>query len=215
MTNPAATTFSSAQWQAKVEELQGQHQLELLQQQEEHLRLLHQLKAQLIKDIADANASGEAVPDPSQLLQALFLTEEIHTQAVPRTAEGQAISGDPLQSDVASQLTSRYTASPSRTSCAPSPAKTTEPSAGQRCDYVDSLPRTPTHVGPPECMPADPRTPPSNRSLAQVCVLERDVSSENIIFRGKFYRFPWAPPRVSTRFTRPRGATLQNSNVQP
>lgn len=180
MTNPAETTFSSEQWQAKVEELQVQHQLELLQQQEEHLHLLQQLKAQLIKDIADANASGEAVPDPSQLLQALFLTEEIPTQAVPRIAEGQVISSDPLQSDVEfeSQWTSlgalsisRYTASPSRTSCAPSPAKTTEPSAGQRCDDFDSLPRTPARVSTPECVPADPSTPVSNRHPAQVCVI--------------------------------------------
>ena len=157
-----------------------QHQLELLQQQEEHLHLLQQLKAQLIKDIADANASGEAVPDPSQLLQALFLTEEIPTQAVPRIAEGQVISSDPLQSDVEfeSQWTSlgalsisRYTASPSRTSCAPSPAKTTEPSAGQRYDDFDSLPRTPARVSTPECVPADPSTPVSNRHPAQVCVI--------------------------------------------
>lgn len=210
MTNPGST-ISPEQWQSKVEELQAQHQLELLQQQEEHLRLLQQLKAQLLQDIADTNASGEAVPDSSQLLQAL-LKEKVSSQTFCHPVGGLPIFGDPLQSYAEFQPISlgthsgRGTTSPSSAfavSCTPSPTKTND---GQRCDTIVSIPHTPTRISTPECPSFSISHTPQHNSLpTQVCVA---LSCARVVP----YLFCSSPPPVSAPLTRPLLLTHQNSD---
>ena len=61
-TPPELSLQKQTEWKTRLESLQTQHQLEIFQQQEEHLRQLHSLQAQLLLELSGAGDASTSSP---------------------------------------------------------------------------------------------------------------------------------------------------------
>lgn len=81
-TPPELSQQKQRKWKTRLESLQTQHQLEIFQQQEEHLRQLHSLQSQLLLELSGAGDASTSSP--------LLLLTGMSQPPTPSSAAGES-----------------------------------------------------------------------------------------------------------------------------